>query len=82
MQDQLKVIEKKDLPLLRDLYKPGGTRSYTAYVTIDTYIRWFQQDPDITNVEFYCLNGDISHGTFVVTVSINRFIILTIVELY
>lgn len=73
MIDQLIKIDRKDLPLLRDLYKPGGLRSYTAYVTIDTYIRWIEQDPNIKYLTFYCLNGDLSHGTFVVTVSIIIF---------
>lgn len=69
MADRLTEIDRKDLPVLRDLYNPGSSRSYTAYVTIDTYIRWFQQDPNIKHLKIYCLNGDFSRGTFVVTVN-------------
>lgn len=69
MEDKLTEIDRKNLPLLRDLYKPNGNKSYTAFVTIDTYIRWLQQNPNIKNLKFYCLNDDFSRGTFVVTVS-------------
>lgn len=69
MSDQLTEIDRNDLLVLRDLYKPDGSKNYIAYVTIDTYIHWFQQDPNVEHVKFYCLNGDFSHGTFVVIVS-------------
>lgn len=62
-------IDRKDLPLLRDLYKADSSRRYITYVVIDTYIKWIQHDPNIEYLIFYCLNGDLSHGTFVVFVS-------------
>lgn len=70
MGDQLTKISRKDLPDLRDSYKDGDFKNYLTYVTIDTYIRWFEQDPDVKHIQFYCLNDDLSHGTFVVTVSL------------
>lgn len=69
MADKLTEIDRKDLLLLRELYKPDGVKSYISYITIDTYIRWLQQDPNIKYLTFYCLNGDLSQGTFVVLVS-------------
>lgn len=68
MVDRLVEIERKDWPVLKELYKPDGKKSYVAYITIDTYIRWFEQDPELKHVTFFCLNGDFSDGTFVVTV--------------
>lgn len=69
--DILTEIDKKDLHLLWRLYKLDGVESYTrrTYITIDTYIRWFNQNPDLENIHFYCINGNFSNGTFVVTVS-------------
>lgn len=68
MTDQLVEIERKDWPKLKNLYTPDGSRSYIAYTTIDNYIRWFEQDPNVKDIKFLCLNGDFSDGTFVVTV--------------
>lgn len=70
MLDQITEIDRKYVPLLRDLYKTNNLKNDITYVTIDTYIQWFQQDPQITYLKFFCLNGDFSHGTFVVTVNI------------
>lgn len=68
--DKLTKIDKQDLPLLKKLYTPNGKKSYTAYTTIDTYIGWFEQDPNLqSHISFFSLNGDFSRGTFVVTVS-------------
>lgn len=70
--DQLTEIDRKDLPLLKNLYHlDGPTRCYATYTTIDTYIRWFQQDPIIKHIKFFCLNGDFSRGTFVFTVKLH-----------
>lgn len=68
MTDKLVEIEFKDLQNLKNLYIPDGTKSYIAYTTIDNYIRWIEQDPNVKLVKFFCLNGDFSDGTFVVTV--------------
>lgn len=72
MGDQLTKISRKDLPQLRDKYKDRDVKNYLTFVTIDTYIRWFQQDPDVKHIQFYCVNDDLSHGTFVVTVSLRE----------
>lgn len=69
MTDHLVEIEQKDWPNLKNLYTSNDSKNYIAYTTIDNYIRWFEQDPNIKHVHFYCLNGDFSDGTFVVTVS-------------
>lgn len=71
MENKLTEINRKDLPLLQRLYNPNEPDTHIAYTTIDTYIRWFEQNPSLNNdkVKFYCLNGDFSYGTFVVTVS-------------
>lgn len=67
--DRITEINRNDLPLLKKLYTPDGKKSYIGYTTIETYIRWFEKDPRISDIAFYCLNGDFSRGTFVVIVS-------------
>ena len=69
--DQLTEIEPKDCQKLKNLYTPDGSKSYIAYTTIDNYIRWFEQDPNVKHVKIFSLNGDFSDGTFVVTVNIS-----------
>lgn len=68
MSYELTEIDRKQLPLLRNLYADNASTNYISYVTVDTYIRWFEQDPDVKQIKFFCLNGDLSRGTFVVTV--------------
>lgn len=72
MDNKLAEIDRKDLPLLKSLYKSTEPETYTGYTTIDTYIRWFEQNPSDTwindKIKFYSLNGDFSRGTFVATV--------------
>lgn len=72
MEDRLTEISVEELKRLRDLYTPDGIKSYTAFVTIDNYLRWTDQDRKTANgnIKFYCLNDDISNGTFVVVVSL------------
>lgn len=70
MTDQLVEINPKDLQNLKTLYTPDGLKSYIAYMTIDNYIRWFEQNPNVKHIKFFSLNGDFSDGTFVVTVDI------------
>ncbi|XP_031619018.1 uncharacterized protein LOC116338095 [Contarinia nasturtii] len=65
--ERLFEIGRKDLKKLKNLYSPDGKKSYVTYVTISNYIRWFEQNPKLTNVKFYSLNGNFSDGTFVVT---------------
>lgn len=69
MKDRLVEIDRTVLPLLRNLYDPICVDRNITYVAIDTYIRWFQQYPQIEHLKFYCLNDDLSNGTFVVMVS-------------
>lgn len=71
MENKLTEINQRDLPLLQSLYNPNEPDGYIAYTTIDTYIRWFEQNPSLNHdkIKFYSLNGDFSHGTFIVTVS-------------
>lgn len=69
MIDNLTEIDRQDLPFLQALYTRDRPENYITFMTIDNYIRWFKQDPDVKNIKFFCLNGDFSDGTFVVTVS-------------
>lgn len=69
MSDRLVEINRKEWPALRNLYAAKGSSRYIAYMTISNYIRWFDEDPNLENIQFYCLNGDYSDGTFVVIVS-------------
>lgn len=69
MADRLVEIDQKDWQNLKNLYKPDGSKSYIAFTAIDNYIRWFQQNPSFKTIKFFCLNGDFSDGTFVVTVN-------------
>lgn len=73
MSDRLIEITIEDLKRLRDLYKPDGIKNYAAFVAIDNYLRWNDQDKreNIEDINFSCLNSNVSGGTFVVGV---RFI--------
>lgn len=71
--DELIEIDRIDLLLLRKLYSLAGPQFYTSYITIDTYIRWFEQDPDLKHIHFFCLNHNISGGTYVVIVSVFKW---------
>lgn len=70
MTDYLVEIAQKDWKNLKNLYIPDDSKSYIAYTTIDNYIRWFEQDPNVKHIKIFSLNGDFSDGTFVVTVNI------------
>lgn len=67
MENRLVEINQKDLKNLQNLYETNLT-SYIGYLTIENYIRWFENDPDLNDVKFYSLNGNFSDGTFVVIV--------------
>lgn len=73
MDNKLTQINQKDFPILKNLYNPNDPKTYTGHSTVDTYIRWFQQNPHDTEkndkIKFYCLNDDFSRGTFAITVS-------------
>lgn len=76
MANYLVEIDRKELPILQHLYKSNGTKSYIGYMTLNNYIRWFEQDPDVKHIKVFCLNGDFSDGTFVLTVSIRLILLL------
>lgn len=71
VSDHLVEIPSKDLPTLKNMYKSkDGERTQIAYEAIDVLMRILEQDPSAnTFIKFYCLNGDISDGTFIVMVS-------------
>lgn len=75
MTDHLVEIQYNDLWKLKKLYTPDGSKGFSiAYMTIENYTRWIVQNPEESkNIKFFCLNGDFSDGTFVVTVS-NLFV--------
>lgn len=66
--DNLVKIDRNKLPKLRSLFDKNEKKSFFAYMVINNYIRWFEEDPDLEYVNFFCLNDDFSDGTFVVTV--------------
>lgn len=70
MSDRLVQIQNNDLANLKKLYTPNDSKGCSiAYMAIENYIRWLEQDPEEKrNIKFFCLNGDFSDGTFVVTV--------------
>lgn len=69
MSDKLVEIFRNDLPALKAIFKSNGAKNYIGCVTIQNYIRSFKQNPKVDDVRIYCLNGDFSDGTFVVTVN-------------
>ena len=79
MGDRLVEISIDNLKQLRDLYTPDGIKSYSAFVTIDNYLRWREQDQEARdkNIKCFCLNDDVSGGTYVVVVSFIKIIILS-----
>lgn len=68
--DKLVEIHPKDLPALKILYKENISNGFLASMAIDNYIRWFKLDQNLTNVNFFCLNGDFCDGTFVLIASV------------
>lgn len=80
MTDSLVEINPKDWIKLKELYNPDGVRNYIAYTTIDNYIRWIDHDEQGRHIKFFCLNGDFSDGTFVVTVSSFKCISIAVLQ--
>lgn len=72
MEDKLIEINKNELQHLLNLYTTSN-KSEVGRVTIETYIRWHQQDPNLDDLKFFCLNGDFSSGTLVVIVRSQQF---------
>lgn len=69
MTDRLVEIQYNDLAKLKRMYTPGDLKHYSiGYMTIENYTRWLEQNADESeHIKFFCLNGDFSDGTFVVT---------------
>lgn len=68
MTNQLVKIESKDWPQLRELYLPETSETILGLSTINNYIRWTADEPQIDNLTIYSLNGDWLDGTFAVVV--------------
>lgn len=68
MTDQLIEIDREKWPILQNLFKSNRSLGYLGYMTIGNYIGFFDQDPNVKHVKIYCLNGEFSDGTFVITV--------------
>lgn len=75
MTDHVVEIQHNDWTNLKKLYTPDGLKNFSiAYMAIENYIRWVEQSPDESeHIKFFCLNGDFSDGTFVITVSFVSF---------
>lgn len=71
MTDNLVEINQNDLPILRNLFESSGSNGDIGRMTINNYIGFFKQDPSVKHVKVFCLNGDFSDGTFVITVNIH-----------
>lgn len=72
MADKLVEINEKHLQHLLDFYTASNKLGNEAdRVTIESYMRWHQLNPNLEDINFLPLNGDISNGTFIITV---RFI--------
>lgn len=63
-------IPIESLSELRDLYKKDWPKNILPFYLIQNYLDWHLQDPKFVeeNIEFVCLNGDWSDGTFYVLV--------------
>lgn len=67
--NQLVEVERNKWPALRDLYQSDWPEHFLGFLTVDTFIRWTEKQPNIKNLCIYSLNGDWSDGTFVCVVS-------------
>lgn len=74
MTDKLVEVDRKEWIDLRDLYQQDWPKYMIGYYTLNNFISWIKQDPDIKNVHLYSLNGDCTDGTFVVIVSCKNFL--------
>lgn len=73
MSDRLVEIDRNELHHLKRIHEANGSETYVAYMTISNYIKWFEQDANLKNIKFYCLNGNYSDGSFIVTVRYSVF---------
>lgn len=80
MIGHLTEIHRSDWKKLKDLYTSDGSKSYSAYTTIDNYIQWFEQNPSLKHIKFYCLNGDYSDGTFAIVVNTIFFLPFSLIH--
>lgn len=70
INNQLVKVNHADWPALRDLYRSDWPEHFLGFSTVDTFIRWTEQQPDIKNLAIYSLNGNWADGTFVCVVNI------------
>lgn len=70
INNQLVKVNHADWPALRDLYQSDWPEHFLGFSTVDTFIRWTEQQPDIKNLAIYSLNGNWADGTFVCVVNI------------
>lgn len=73
MTDTLIEINRNDLPTLQKLFRSHESKNDISYMTLGNYIGFFEQDPSVKHVNVYCLNGDFSDGTFVITVNMHLY---------
>lgn len=67
-RDFVSEIKIGDLLHLRDLYLKDWPENVLGYYTLHNYIKWLEKDPNIEILKFYCLNDDVSDGTFAIKV--------------
>lgn len=79
MASRLVEINKPKLYYLRHLFAQQNKVKNVACSMIDNFIRIKNKDPN-KGVKLYCLNGDISDGTFLMTVSLYSNYILYLQE--
>lgn len=85
MIDHLVEIKRKDWQILRNLYSQNTDQHYIGYATIWNCMRVVDQDPNVKQINLFCLNGDFDDGTFVMIVSkfmptISIFFVKTIIR--
>lgn len=67
--DHLVKIKLDDLIELKNLYLPKSPNNILGLSTIENYLRWTEIESNLADFIFYSLNGDVTDGTFVFTVS-------------
>lgn len=69
MPNSITQIHYSEWIKLRNLFKINWPENIASYLTIDNFIRWYKQHPNINYISFYSLNDDWSDGTFLIVVS-------------
>lgn len=65
-----------DWPRLQNLYRQDWPKYIVPYCLIQNYISWHAKDEEYVdkNVKLVCLDDDWSDGTFLLLVSLVRFV--------